>query len=29
KALDRTITPAELRRTESLLPLEFSNRVNV
>ncbi|GJX92370.1 hypothetical protein Tco_0345696 [Tanacetum coccineum] len=29
KALDRTITPAELRRTESLLPLELSNRVNV
>ncbi|GJZ47851.1 hypothetical protein Tco_0601683 [Tanacetum coccineum] len=28
KALDRTITPAELRRTESLLPLELSNRVN-
>nr|GEZ64676.1 hypothetical protein [Tanacetum cinerariifolium] len=28
-ALDRTITPAELRRTESLLPLELSNRVNV
>ncbi|GKB50014.1 hypothetical protein Tco_0900767 [Tanacetum coccineum] len=25
KALDRTITPAELRRTESLLPLELSN----
>ncbi|GKF74091.1 hypothetical protein Tco_0220423, partial [Tanacetum coccineum] len=29
KALDRTITPAELRRTESLLPPELSNRVNV
>ncbi|GKB74807.1 hypothetical protein Tco_0936219 [Tanacetum coccineum] len=29
KALDRTITPAELSRTESLLPLELSNRVNV
>nr|GEU99149.1 hypothetical protein [Tanacetum cinerariifolium] len=29
KALDRTITPAELRRTESLLLLELSNRVNV
>ncbi|GKC87302.1 hypothetical protein Tco_1147951, partial [Tanacetum coccineum] len=29
KALDRTITPAELRRTESLLPLELSNRVNI
>ncbi|GJS86404.1 hypothetical protein Tco_0769040 [Tanacetum coccineum] len=29
KALDRTITPAELRRTESLLPLELSNRVTV
>ncbi|GJV72169.1 hypothetical protein Tco_1492164 [Tanacetum coccineum] len=29
KALDQTITPAELRRTESLLPLELSNRVNV
>ncbi|GJU77233.1 hypothetical protein Tco_1274303 [Tanacetum coccineum] len=29
KALDRTITHAELRRTESLLPLELSNRVNV
>ncbi|GJV56740.1 hypothetical protein Tco_1457745 [Tanacetum coccineum] len=29
KALDRTITPAELRRTKSLLPLELSNRVNV
>ncbi|GKD48570.1 hypothetical protein Tco_1277546 [Tanacetum coccineum] len=26
KALDRTITLAELRRTESLLPLELSNR---
>ncbi|GJU67084.1 hypothetical protein Tco_1253343 [Tanacetum coccineum] len=29
KALDRTITPAELRRTKSLLPLELSNHVNV
>ncbi|GKA91536.1 hypothetical protein Tco_0813406 [Tanacetum coccineum] len=29
KALDQTITPAELRRTESLLPLELSNHVNV
>ncbi|GJT09254.1 hypothetical protein Tco_0856296 [Tanacetum coccineum] len=29
KALDRTIIPAELRRTESLLLLELSNRVNV
>nr|GEZ04153.1 reverse transcriptase domain-containing protein [Tanacetum cinerariifolium] len=29
KALDKTITPAELRRTESLLPLELSNHVNV
>ncbi|GKE02357.1 hypothetical protein Tco_1390340, partial [Tanacetum coccineum] len=29
KALDRTITPAELRRTEYLLLLELSNRVNV
>ncbi|GJS13020.1 hypothetical protein Tco_0407492 [Tanacetum coccineum] len=29
KALDGTITPAELRRTESLLPLELSNRINV
>ncbi|GKD98824.1 hypothetical protein Tco_1382721, partial [Tanacetum coccineum] len=29
KAFDRTITPAELRRTESLLPLKLSNRVNV
>ncbi|GJX32151.1 hypothetical protein Tco_0242006 [Tanacetum coccineum] len=29
KALDRTITPTELRRTESLLPLNLSNRVNV
>ncbi|GKB90824.1 hypothetical protein Tco_0963096 [Tanacetum coccineum] len=29
KALDQTITSAELRRTESLLPLELSNRVNV
>nr|GEV11523.1 hypothetical protein [Tanacetum cinerariifolium] len=28
-ALDRTITPVELRRTESLLPLEFSNCVNI
>ncbi|GJZ02067.1 hypothetical protein Tco_0520028 [Tanacetum coccineum] len=29
KALDQTITSAEFRRTESLLPLELSNRVNV
>ncbi|GJW68754.1 hypothetical protein Tco_0123178 [Tanacetum coccineum] len=29
KALDQTITPAELRRTESLLPLELSNHVNI
>ncbi|GJX63398.1 hypothetical protein Tco_0296298 [Tanacetum coccineum] len=29
KALDRTITSAELMRTKSLLPLELSNRVNV
>nr|GEX49348.1 retrotransposon Orf1 [Tanacetum cinerariifolium] len=29
KALNRMITPAELRRTESLLPLELSNRVNI
>ncbi|GKE51181.1 hypothetical protein Tco_1486337 [Tanacetum coccineum] len=29
RALDQTITPAELRRTESLLPLELLNRVNV
>ncbi|GKC34025.1 hypothetical protein Tco_1046409 [Tanacetum coccineum] len=29
KALNRTITPAELRRTESLIPLKLSNRVNV
>ncbi|GKF76764.1 hypothetical protein Tco_0229234, partial [Tanacetum coccineum] len=29
KALDRTITPAELRRTKSLLPLELSNHVKV
>ncbi|GKB54645.1 hypothetical protein Tco_0905398 [Tanacetum coccineum] len=29
KALDQTITLAELRRTESLLPLELSNHVNV
>ncbi|GJY90377.1 hypothetical protein Tco_0505573 [Tanacetum coccineum] len=29
KALDRAITPTELRRTESLLPLELSNCVNV
>ncbi|GKD40471.1 hypothetical protein Tco_1260678 [Tanacetum coccineum] len=26
---DRTITPNELRRTETLLPLELSNSVNV
>nr|GEX40108.1 hypothetical protein [Tanacetum cinerariifolium] len=29
KALDQTITPAQLRRTESLLPLELSKCVNV
>nr|GEV96077.1 hypothetical protein [Tanacetum cinerariifolium] len=29
KALDWTITPAKLRRTGSLLPLEFLNHVNV
>nr|GEV61842.1 hypothetical protein [Tanacetum cinerariifolium] len=29
KALDRTITSTELKRTESLLPLEFSIHVNV
>nr|GEU44240.1 hypothetical protein [Tanacetum cinerariifolium] len=29
KALDQTITLAELRRTESLLPVELSNHVNV
>ncbi|GJX62493.1 hypothetical protein Tco_0295393 [Tanacetum coccineum] len=29
KALDKTITPAKLRRTESLLPLELTNHVNV
>ncbi|GKD85883.1 hypothetical protein Tco_1357037 [Tanacetum coccineum] len=29
KALDRTITPAKLRRTKSLLPLELSNSVNL
>nr|GEU29960.1 hypothetical protein [Tanacetum cinerariifolium] len=29
KTLDRTITPTELRRIESLLPLELSNLVNV
>ncbi|GKC12736.1 hypothetical protein Tco_1009518, partial [Tanacetum coccineum] len=29
KDLDRTINPVELRRTESLLLLELSNRVNV
>ncbi|GKD45943.1 hypothetical protein Tco_1270588, partial [Tanacetum coccineum] len=29
KALDRTITPAKLKRTESLLPLDLSNRFNV
>nr|GEV35572.1 hypothetical protein [Tanacetum cinerariifolium] len=28
-ALDRTITPIELKRTESLLPLDFLNHVNV
>ncbi|GJW96562.1 reverse transcriptase domain-containing protein [Tanacetum coccineum] len=29
KALDRTITPAELKRTNSLLPLDLSNHFNV
>ncbi|GKD96070.1 hypothetical protein Tco_1379967 [Tanacetum coccineum] len=29
KALNRTITPSKLRRTESLLPFELSKRVNV
>nr|GEW35759.1 hypothetical protein [Tanacetum cinerariifolium] len=29
KALDRTITPAELKRAESLLPLDLANRFNV
>ncbi|GJW85161.1 gypsy type transposase [Tanacetum coccineum] len=29
KSFDRTITPAKLRRTGSLLPLELLNRVNV
>nr|GEW28259.1 hypothetical protein [Tanacetum cinerariifolium] len=29
KALDQTITPAELRRNESLHPLELSNHVNL
>ncbi|GJR34610.1 hypothetical protein Tco_1210294 [Tanacetum coccineum] len=29
RALDQTITPFELRRTESLLPLELSNHFNV
>ncbi|GJX01525.1 hypothetical protein Tco_0185438 [Tanacetum coccineum] len=29
KALDQTITPVELKRTKSLIPLELSNRVNV
>ncbi|GKF13874.1 hypothetical protein Tco_0055336, partial [Tanacetum coccineum] len=29
KDLDRTITPAELKRTESLLPLDLSNHFNV
>nr|GEZ80596.1 hypothetical protein [Tanacetum cinerariifolium] len=29
KALDHTITPAKLRRTESLLPLQLSNRISV
>nr|GEW21083.1 hypothetical protein [Tanacetum cinerariifolium] len=28
KALDRTFTPAELKRTKSLLPLDISNRFN-
>ncbi|GJZ84291.1 hypothetical protein Tco_0649630 [Tanacetum coccineum] len=29
KSLYQIVTPAELRRTESLLPLELSNRVNI
>ncbi|GKC10616.1 hypothetical protein Tco_1007398 [Tanacetum coccineum] len=29
RALDRTITPAELKRTESLSPMQLSNRMNV
>nr|GEX89533.1 hypothetical protein [Tanacetum cinerariifolium] len=29
KALDQTFTPAELKRTKSLLPLDLSNRFNV
>ncbi|GJU35269.1 hypothetical protein Tco_1183623 [Tanacetum coccineum] len=29
KSFDRTITPAKLRRTGSLLPLELLNRVNI
>nr|GEX72272.1 hypothetical protein [Tanacetum cinerariifolium] len=29
KALDQTITPAEIKRTKSLLSLELSNRVNI
>ncbi|GJR04249.1 hypothetical protein Tco_0527233 [Tanacetum coccineum] len=29
KALNQTITPTELRRTESLVPLELSNHVNI
>ncbi|GJR54917.1 hypothetical protein Tco_1405438 [Tanacetum coccineum] len=29
KALDRTITPAKLKRTESLLPLDLTNRFNI
>ncbi|GKE14418.1 hypothetical protein Tco_1421995, partial [Tanacetum coccineum] len=29
KALDQTITPAELKRTESLISLDLSNRFNV
>ncbi|GJY79578.1 hypothetical protein Tco_0485379 [Tanacetum coccineum] len=29
RALDRTITPTELKSTESLLPLQLSNRISV
>ncbi|GKD43815.1 hypothetical protein Tco_1268460, partial [Tanacetum coccineum] len=29
KSLDRTITPAKLKRTESLFPLDLANRFNV
>ncbi|GKG54337.1 hypothetical protein Tco_0557860, partial [Tanacetum coccineum] len=29
RVLDRTITPAELKRTESLSPLDLSNWMNV